>query len=150
MIKNFKTELGSDLSNSLLGYYIDEVSKSERQYLNREFDKIGITLSQFRVLNWLWRRGELTQKEIHELIQIKPSSLTNLLNILIKKDLVIRKQDPRDGRVKKISLTDKSKALEKEAWSIIESFDKKLNSILTKEEYAITLRSMNKLLNQLD
>jgi len=147
MEKNFKSELGDDLSKTKLGYYIDEVSKQERVLLNTEFQKIGITLSQFRVLNWLWRKGELTQKEIHELIQIKPSSLTNLLNILIKKELVIRKVDNRDARVKKVGLTNKSKSLEPKAWSIIENYDNKLKNVLSDSEYEITIKSLKKILN---
>ncbi|WP_432664326.1 MarR family winged helix-turn-helix transcriptional regulator [Wukongibacter baidiensis] len=149
MTKEFEKNLGSDMSKTKLGYYIDQLEKIEKKILNAEFEKIGITLSQFRVLNWLWRKGELSQKEIHELIQIKPSSLTSLLNVLIKKGLVVRKFDIDDARVRKIVLTDKSKAIEKEAWHIIDGFDNRIRKILTDDEYSTTLKCLDKLIKNL-
>ncbi|WP_432408999.1 MarR family winged helix-turn-helix transcriptional regulator [Wukongibacter sp. M2B1] len=149
MTREFKENLGNDMTKTKLGYYIDELEKIEKKILNSEFEKIGITLSQFRVLNWLWRKGELTQKEIHQLIQIKPSSLTNLLNILIKKGLVVRKFDDNDARVRKIALTDKSKEIESSAWHIIDSFDNRIKKILTEDEYYTTLKCLDKLIKNL-
>ncbi len=101
------------------------------------------------MLNWLWRKGELSQKEIHELIQIKPSSLTSLLNILIKKGLVIRKFDYNDARVRKIALTNKSKEIEGKAWQIIDGFDNRIREILTEDEYSKTLKCLDKLIRHL-
>lgn len=149
MTREFKENLGDDLSKTRLGYYIDELEKIEKKFFNSGFEEIGITFSQFRVLNWLWRKGELTQKEIHQLIQIKPSSLTSTLNILIKKGLVVRKFDDNDARVRKIALTDKSKKIENKAWHIINSFDNRVKEILTENEYCITLKCLDKLIKNL-
>lgn len=101
MSNEFNKHLGHDMSKTLMGYYIDAIYKIERTAFDEAFERIDITYSQFKVLNWLWRKGELTQKEIHNYVQIKPSSLTKLLNILIKKDLVERHIDPNDARTKK-------------------------------------------------
>lgn len=149
MPKEFKKQLGKDMNKTKLGYYIDSVSRLETLLFNVEFEKIGITFPQFRVLNWLWRYEELTQKEIHEFVNIKPSSLTTILNVLIKKGLVIRAFDENDARVRKITLTDKSRDLEDKAWEIISNFDYKFKEILTKEEYEITTRSLRKLMENL-
>ncbi|MDM8533652.1 MarR family winged helix-turn-helix transcriptional regulator [Clostridiaceae bacterium HSG29] len=142
-------ELGKNLDKTKLGYYIDNVSRLEIAHLNFEFEKIGITFSQFRVLNWVWRYKELTQKELHELVKIKPSSLTTILNILIKKDLVKRNSDDNDARIRIITLTNKSLLLEIEAWNIINNFDCKIKEILTDDEYEITLNSLRKLMSAL-
>lgn len=149
MQKGFRDELGKDMNKTKLGYYIDGVSRIEVILFNAEFEKIGITFPQFRVLNWLWRYEELTQKEIHEFVNIKPSSLTTILNVLIKKELVVRKLDENDARVRKITLTDKSRALEGEAWNIISNFDNQFKKILSEEEYEVTLRSLRKLMESL-
>lgn len=146
MSQEFKEQLGNDMTKTRLGFYIDELGKLEKNYINSEFEKIGLSLSQFRVLNWLWRKGELSQKEIHELINIKPSTLTSILNILIKKGLVTRNFDENDARIRKISLTDKSTKIESTVWEIIENLDVIIRDVLTEEEYNITLRSMDKLI----
>lgn len=145
MSNEFNKHLGHDMSKTLMGYYIDAIYKIERTAFDEAFERIDITYSQFKVLNWLWRKGELTQKEIHNYVQIKPSSLTKLLNILIKKDLVERHIDPNDARTKKVKTTDKANAIEHEAWQIVESFDVKIRSILTEEEYRVTINSLRKL-----
>ncbi len=146
MPDEFREKLGNDLSKTRLGFYIDELAKLEKNYLNAEFIKIGISLSQFRVLNWLWRKGELTQKEIHDFINIKPSSLTNILNILIRKGFVVRNFDENDARIRKISLTEKSREIESQVWNIVHDFNRRIRNILTEEEYNITLKSMDKLI----
>ncbi len=148
-MKQFKKNLGEDLNKTLLGYYIDSLSRVEMIHLNARFEKIGITFSQFRVLNWIWRFEELTQKELHELAQIKPSSLTTLLDVLIDKGLVERRQDETDARVRKIVATEASMALEDQAWEIIADFDRMIRSVLTEEEYTVTQRSLKKLLGHL-
>ncbi|OPL07582.1 MAG: hypothetical protein AVO33_04600 [delta proteobacterium ML8_F1] len=145
-MKQFKENLGTDLNKTLLGYHIDSVSRLETFLLNEAFEQIGITFSQFRVLNWIWRFEELTQKELHEHARIKPSSLTTLLDILIGKGLVERRPDPKDARIRRIRATEASRDLEEKAWEIIAEFDRKLRSVLTEEEYTVTQSSMKKLL----
>ncbi len=145
MKNKFEEHLGKDLSKTRMGYYIDSLYKIEKTLFDREFEKIGITYSQFKVLNWIWRHGELTQKEIHDFVNVKPSSLTTMINVLIKKELVVRKQDANDARIRRITATDKCLNLADDAWNIIESFDTKIRGILTDEEYKMTVQVMMKL-----
>lgn len=145
MSSEFKKHLGDDMSKTKMGYYIDVLFKIERTIFDSEFDKLGITFSQFKVLNWLWRYEALTQKEIHDFVQIKPSSLTNMLNILIKKGLVERHSDPEDARIRKIKITDKSREIESQAWEIMNAFDQKIRSVLDEDEYNATMNGLTKL-----
>ena len=56
-----------------IGFYIQEIAKKSTMKFNQDFESIGITYSQFRVLNYLWKKGESTQKQIHEIIAVKSS-----------------------------------------------------------------------------
>lgn len=145
MSNEFKNNLGADMSNTLMGYYIDKLAKIEKTVFDEAFANIDITLSQFKVLNWLWRKGPLTQKEIHNYVNIKPSSLTKLLDILIKKDLVKRLPHPEDARTKIVMPTPKANTIESEAWAIVRDFDQKIRNILNDEEYETTIESLRKL-----
>lgn len=149
MTNKFEERLGKDMSKTRIGYYIDFLSKIEKTVFDKEFNKIGITYSQFKVLNWIWRYGELTQKEIYDFVKVKPSSLTTMINVLIKKGLVTRTQDPDDARIRRIRATDECKRLAEDAWRIIEEFDMKIKGILTEEEYKCTMNSMMKLTSAL-
>ncbi len=150
MQNNFKEQLGKDLSKTKMGYYIDSLYKIERTIFDKEFEKIGITYSQFKVLNWIWRYGELTQKEIHDFVNVKPSSLTTMINVLIKKGLVVRNTDPTDARIRRISATEKCTKLGEDAWKVIDAFDMKIRQVLTEEEYETTVRSLMKLTDALN
>lgn len=150
MSNEFKKQLGNNMSKTMMGYYIDSLFKIEKNIFDAKFNKIGITFSQFKVLNWLWRYEELTQKEIHNFVQIKPSSLTNLINILIKKDLVERHLDTEDARIRKIRLTNKSRELESQAWEIVNEFDKSIKNVLTQDEYDATMNGLIKLSDHLN
>ncbi len=145
MAREFNLHLGTDLGKTKLGYYIDTVARIETGLFNEGLSEIGITFSQFRVLNWLWRYGEMTQKELHQYAQIQPSSLSTLLNVLIDKGMVERKHDPDDARVRKICLTDASRAIEEKAWEIVRGFDESIRQILSEEEYQTTLDCLKRL-----
>lgn len=131
--------MDKDFSNHI-GYYIQEIARKTTVMLNHEFEKLGITYSQFRVLNCLWKKGGLTQKEILEIICVKPSTLTGVTDILVKKGLVIRRADEVDGRVKRIFLTDEGKALKQDSWNIILDLESRSTRQLAEEEKALMIK----------
>ncbi len=111
--------------SSHIGYFIQEIARKSALQLNDELKELDITYAQFRVLNTLWKRGTLTQKEILEHICVKPSTLTGLTDQLVKKGLAARKKDKADRRAKHIALTVKGEALREPAFIIINSFEKR-------------------------
>lgn len=123
-----------------IGYYVQEIARKTTTILNHEFEKLGITYSQFRVLNCLWKKGGLTQKEILEIICVKPSTLTGIIDILVKKDLVIRKADEVDRRVKRIFLTYKGKGLKQASWQIIMELESRSTKELSQEEKTLMIK----------
>jgi len=77
--------------------------------LDKKLSNDNLTISQFRVLDYLWKHNEekINQKMIHEFLEIKPSSLTKLIRILTIKGLIIQEADPEDSRHRIIRLTEK-------------------------------------------
>lgn len=71
-------------------------------------EEIGLYPGQPRVLHALWRKDGLSQKEIAKQLNIKPSTVTVMINRMEKAELVRRKQDPEDLRVSKIYLQKKA------------------------------------------
>jgi DNA-binding MarR family transcriptional regulator len=141
--------LQDNYSNSI-GFYIQEVAKKSTEKFNQEFRQIGITYSQFRVLNCLWKKGDLTQKEIHKIIAVRPSTLTGILEILEKKELVTKKMSQEDERFRMISLTDKGRLLEKDAWETILYFDKLVEELYDESFNSQMLEELKRLSNRLD
>lgn len=77
--------------------------------MDEKLSQYNLTISQFRVLAYLWEHGnqKINQKQIHEFLEIKPSSMTKLVRLLQEKDLIRKEADPDDSRNKIICLTEK-------------------------------------------
>ncbi|GAF35550.1 MarR family winged helix-turn-helix transcriptional regulator [Lentilactobacillus farraginis] len=71
---------------------------------------------QHRVLHVLAKEGTLIQSQLAEILDIRPSSLTELLSKLEDRGLISRTPDENDKRVTNVTLTDAGKkAIENES-----------------------------------
>jgi len=67
-----------------------------------------------RLLSILKENNNVTSRELAELLDIRPSSLTEILTRLEKDELLTRTADPGDKRVSRVALTEKGEKLEAE------------------------------------
>lgn len=119
-----------------IGYLIHQIAHLILQQYNEKLEREGITASQERVLVLLYKHDGVTQSNLQQDLFIKPSSVTKLIDILERKGLVKRTNGGKDGRVKKISLTDKGKQLEESLWSIKEEMEAQLSQYIIEEQLA--------------
>ncbi len=66
---------------------------------------INLTAEQFLVMDALWNQGEMTQQNIAYIIQKDKNSVTQFIDNLEKKGLVVRSVDDSDRRVNNIKLS---------------------------------------------
>ncbi len=66
---------------------------------------INLTAEQFLVMDALWNQGEMTQQNIAFIIQKDKNSVTQFIDNLEKKGLVVRAVDASDRRVNNIKLS---------------------------------------------
>ncbi|MBR4391202.1 MAG: MarR family transcriptional regulator [Bacteroidales bacterium] len=66
---------------------------------------INLTAEQFLVMDTLWNQGEMTQQNIAYIIQKDKNSVTQFIDNLEKKGLVLRSVDKSDRRVNNIKLS---------------------------------------------
>lgn len=79
---------------------------------------------QHRVLHVLAKEGTLMQSQLAEILDIRPSSLTELLSKLADRGLISRTPDETDKRVINVSLTNAGKsAIENETGASDELID---------------------------
>jgi DNA-binding MarR family transcriptional regulator len=128
-----------------VGYFVQEIARKSSVALNEELEPLGITYAQFRILNCLWKRGPLSQKEILKLISVSPPTLTGTVDILEKKKLVYRKADEEDARTKKIHITGEGLELQEKAWAIVENFEERTTSFMSKEDKKIVLAALKEM-----
>ncbi|QDR83434.1 MarR family winged helix-turn-helix transcriptional regulator [Sporomusa termitida] len=72
--------------------------------------KAGLHRGQIHLLFLISRNDGVIQRDLAEIMDIRPSSLTEMLVKLEQEAFVVRKQDEKDQRIMHIHLTEKGKA----------------------------------------
>lgn len=106
-------------------------------------DKLKLTYPQYLVLMVLWEHGSVTVKRLGELLWLDSGTLTPLLKRMEKNGLLDRKRSVEDERVVDIIISEKGKALEKEAELIPPAMKVALE---TNDQQLVRLREQLKML----
>ena len=72
---------------------------------------LDISLDQWMVLGPIWQLASAAQKELGEITLKDKTSITRLVDVLEKKNLVVRVEDQIDHRIKRVILTNAGKQL---------------------------------------
>jgi DNA-binding MarR family transcriptional regulator len=96
--------LREDLSRNF-GFLLTDVARLMRTIYDRRVKSLGLTRSQWWVLNHLFRGDGVTQTELADTLEIEKPTLGRLLDRLQAKGWVRREADARDGRVWRVFLT---------------------------------------------
>ena len=98
--------------------YVEEIDENLREInkilnrdLKREMIKLDLGLSHFYILTTLYREKVLSSGNLAKSLDVKNSTITSLVDRLVKLSLVKRRRCERDRRVVLVELTDKGKKL---------------------------------------
>jgi DNA-binding MarR family transcriptional regulator len=94
-----------DLSRNF-GFILHDVARLLRTTFDRRVKSLGLTRSQWWVLNHLFRNNGMTQSDIADLLEIERATLGRLLDRLEAKGWVRREADASDRRVRRVFLTE--------------------------------------------
>lgn len=90
---------------------LNDVARMLRTYADYKAAQFGITRAQWTVLVRLDRSEGLNQSELAEVLDLQPITLTRLLDKLCDTNLIERRPDPVDRRVKRLFLTPAARPL---------------------------------------
>lgn len=93
------------------GFLVHDVARLLRVAYDRRTKELGLTRSQWWVLNHLFRDEGITQSELADTLEIEKATLGRLLDRLETKGWVVRRSDSRDRRVKRLHLTGEVQGL---------------------------------------
>ncbi len=94
-----------DLSRNF-GFILNDVARLMRVVFDRRVKPLGLTRSQWWVLNHLFRNNGATQSELAEILEIEKATLGRLLDRMEAKGWIRREGHATDRRVKQVFLTD--------------------------------------------
>jgi DNA-binding MarR family transcriptional regulator len=93
-----------DLSRNF-GYLVNDVARLMRTVYDRRVRSLGLTRSQWWVLNHLFRNPGAKQTELAAILEIERPTLGRLLDRLERKGWVRREPDAHDRRAWRVHLT---------------------------------------------
>ena len=123
-----------------------EVVNAYRPYL----EPLNLTYTQYIVMMALWEYGDLSVKELGQVLRLDSGTLTPLLKKLEAKAFLKRKRSRQDERVVMVTLTETGKELRDEAVHVPRRLSEAAGPIFDVEETRQMRILLNKLLEAID
>jgi len=95
-------------------------------HLEKKIKRMGVISSEGHLIAYLFVYAPCSIMDLNKVFGLKKSTLTSMLDRLEKRDLLLRKIDPKDRRSWKVFLKPKGKALAKKIRKITDEFEKML------------------------
>ncbi len=94
-----------------LGFLVHEVARLMRRRFDRRVQSLGLTQAQWRTLVHLSRCEGMNQAALAEILEIRPITLTRLLDKLQQAGWVERRPDPSDRRMFRLYITEQAQPM---------------------------------------
>lgn len=131
-------------------YSISKIRQNLFSFLEREMHEKGIhdiSPSDGDILYALDRNGDLSIREIAGVTVKDKSTVSSVVKKLEQKGYVAKKKAGEDGRIVKISITQKGRKARPALWKISSTMNEKIFSGLTEDEKSVLFEIMGKIYN---
>ena len=133
-----------------IGYKVYRTSRAFQKAFDLELrNKVGVTLSQWRVINVLVSFNGITQKEIADKLEVEAPSLIPMIDKLQNLELVERRSDPKDRRINRIYLTNKAESLYESMHECGLSIIKLATKGIDQDQLNIVIKYLDTIINNL-
>lgn len=141
---------GGDLRRDF-GFRLVLLARHWRQAIDHELFCAGLSDATWRPLVYLHRLGDgVRQKDLAAAMGLDGSSVVRLLDILTKRGLVIRTEDPSDGRVKRLSLSDEGRTTLAEVHRLLRDAEERFLTDCTDQDIATMMTAMAQIEHRLE
>ena len=120
-----------------IGRKINILSHKIKRKIGKVGLEYGISSMQAKILGFIYfnsSKRDIFQKTIEEEFDIRRSSVTSVLTLMEKNELIKRVSVSEDARLKKIMITDKGIEVHKLVYKEIQEIEGIIESNLSKEE----------------
>lgn len=116
---------GEDIRRSAIADRLNSATLRLVRRVRREDHLLGETSARLSVISTLVNRGPTTLSDLAEIEQVRPPTLTRLVQGLERDGLVVRRRARHDGRVSVVATTSK-------AWKLLEDIRGRRLGVLRK------------------
>ncbi len=117
-----------------LGYKIHQLCKMHRDTVRKIAYENGISQTRFYILDMLFKRTEVTQKEICEYVHLKAPTVSLTLQTMEQEEYIERVKSIEDSRKTMVRLSKKGLELSRQMKNYFDEADRLLENSVTKEE----------------
>ncbi|WDF69900.1 MarR family transcriptional regulator [Sphingobacterium oryzagri] len=137
---------------SQYSFMLDRTARRVKQYAQSAFQQnaFDITIDQWSVLKLLYKEDTMTHKELAEKLGKDQPTLTRIIDIITKKQLVERVEHPQDRRSLHIHLTAAGTAKVEELSPAVKDIRMKAWENLTDEDFENFTRILNTIYDNLN
>ncbi len=138
--------------NDNLAFLIGDLNQRIYQAVTRVFrnSNAGITIEQFSVLTVLWYEDGLMQQEIAKRLNRDKTTITRVINNMIRQNLVVRAPDKTDLRATMIFLTHFGKQMQNKMAVVTGKIYVKLLEGIPKKDLTAFELTLNKMIGNLN
>ena len=130
--------------------YISKLSNKIRRKLDSLSSKGNFSGAQGKVLHYiLAQSSDMFQKDIEEEFSLRPSSATELLKQMEKGGLIRREPVDYDGRLKRITVTEKALGYREQVVRNLADMEEELLRDVSREELSIFFKVVEQMLDNL-
>lgn len=139
-----------------LGIAIKAMSNRMMRKLNGAaagIDNESISSAQKRVIVYLYEQkdnSDIFQRDVEQYLSIRRPTATRMLNNMEENGLIRRESVDYDGRLKKLTLTEKSIDLYNEIFNDVDTVERNMTRGLTEDEKKEFLRIAGKIIKNLE
>jgi DNA-binding MarR family transcriptional regulator len=108
-----------------LGRYVNFAASTVNAMCNALLARYDLTLAQWVVLSALWQKDDLSVSEVADYTGNAGPAASRILDRMVEKGLLVRRQDVADRRSTRVMLTDRGEALRP-----LRSFYEEVNAVL--------------------
>lgn len=134
-----------------IGFAIKMLSNLLKRRIDISVSRVatdGITGMQCMVIGFIYRNSEkkdVFQKDIENEFNIRRSTATGILQLMVKNGLITRESVSHDARLKKLVLTEKALGIHRNIDAAITQMEDRISSGLTDEEIEVFFRIIDKI-----
>lgn len=104
--------------DSMLCFAIYATGHAFTRFYRPRLDALDLTYPQYLVMMVLWERDDVTVGQLGDRLFLDSGTVTPLLKRLATRGLVVRRRDPKDERVVRITLTGEGRRMREAASAI--------------------------------
>lgn len=134
------------------GKYINKISNRLRRP-GKVWEQMGLTKAQGNILSYILMEGmesNIYQKDVEKEFDLRPSTATEFLRILEKKELIQRVSDEQDGRYKILKVTKKAEIIREDLQKEIYALEASLTRGISQRELEQFKKTAEKMLKNLE